>query len=75
MFQHFYGRDRIWFKLPPGNTSPPSAAVFLYDEENLVFQVVMPLINLALITHLTLPDAAESHQFYGYYKVIYGFVR
>lgn len=48
----------MWFKLPPGNTSPPSAAIFLYDEENLVFQVVMPLINLALITHLTMCDAA-----------------
>lgn len=31
---------------------------FFIDEQNLLFQVVMPLINLALITHLTMHDAA-----------------
>lgn len=31
---------------------------FFIDEENLLFQVVLPLINLALITHLTMHAAA-----------------
>lgn len=57
-------RDIIWCKLPLGNTSPPSTAIFLYDgEENLVFQVVMHLINLPLITHLTTCDAVGHINF------------
>lgn len=40
-------REILWCKLPLGTTSCSSTALFLYDvEENLMFQVVMPLINL-----------------------------